>query len=305
MAPTVTRLAELLMTRINAAAAVNGLTLSALALLAAERHALTRDELQAQLNTYLDLLKQVPYSPQSTIPAEDAKTLLDQAMELNKFEVSEDKLGQIISLDRYQAILLTYYRNNILHLFALPSLVAALIERCEGISRGEIVARCVDIYPLLKTELFLRYEEDELPELVDALLAELQRQQLVEARDGGYWVNPGNQMRLLLLAESIQETLQRYAIVLTRVLAQPHVEAEQLEADGLMMAERLGTLHGINAPEFFDQKLFSTLIHTLRKEGYLSPECKPDLGRFQALADNIVPLLSNKIRRTIQAGNRL
>uniref|UniRef100_UPI003BA1BF9C glycerol-3-phosphate 1-O-acyltransferase PlsB n=1 Tax=Aeromonas sp. 604176 TaxID=2712052 RepID=UPI003BA1BF9C len=262
MAGTVNNLAELLMTRINGAAAVNGLTLSALALLAAERHALTRDELQAQLNTYLDLLKAVPYSPQSTIPDEGAKTLLDQAMELNKFEVSEDKLGQIISLDRYQAILLTYYRNNILHLFAMPSLVAALIERCEGISRSEIMARCIDIYPLLKTELFLRYEEEELPALVDSLLDALQTQQLIETRDDGYWVNPANQMRLLLLAESIQETLQRYAIVLTRVLAQPHIEAEQLEADGLMMAERLGTLHGINAPEFFDQKLFSTLIHT-------------------------------------------
>ncbi|MGL4715676.1 MAG: hypothetical protein ACRCWL_07160, partial [Aeromonas sp.] len=74
--------------------------------------------------------------------------------------------------------------------------------------------------------------------------------------------------------------------------------------DGLMMAERLGTLHGINAPEFFDQKLFSTLIHTLRKEGYFNADSQPDLGRFQALADNIVPLLSNKIRRTIQAGNQ-
>ncbi|MFE8730655.1 glycerol-3-phosphate 1-O-acyltransferase, partial [Aeromonas hydrophila] len=84
-------------------------------------------------------------------------------------------------------------------------LVAALIERCEGISHSELLARCIDIYPLLKSELFLRYEEDELPELVDALLAELQRQQLIEARDGGYWVNPANQMRLLLLAESIQE----------------------------------------------------------------------------------------------------
>ena len=136
MAPTVNQLAELMMTHPNDAAAVNGLTLSALALLAAERHALTRDELQAQLNTYLDLLKQVPYSPNSTMPAGDAKTLLDQAMELNKFEVTEDKLGQIISLDRYQAILLTYYRNNILHLFAMPSLVAALIERCEGLSRN-------------------------------------------------------------------------------------------------------------------------------------------------------------------------
>ena len=190
----------------------------------------------------------------------------------------------------------------------MPLLLGLLLDTDAVVAarqRSEIVARCVDIYPLLKTELFLRYEEDELPELIDALLAELLRQQLVEARDGGYWVNPGNQMRLLLLAESIQETLQRYAIVLTRMLAQPHIEAEQLEADGLMMAERLGTLHGINAPEFFDQKLFSTLIHTLRSEGYLDPGCKPDLGRFQALADNIVPLLSNKIRRTIQAGNRL
>ncbi|MGL5040056.1 MAG: glycerol-3-phosphate 1-O-acyltransferase PlsB, partial [Aeromonas sp.] len=98
--------------------------------------------------------------------------------------------------------------------------------------------------------------------------------------------------------------LQRYAIVLTRVLTQPAIEAEQLEADGLMMAERLGTLHGINAPEFFDQKLFSTLINTLRKEGYLSCESKPDLERVQGLVNNIVPLLSNKIRRTIAAGNQ-
>lgn len=305
LAPMVNQLADLLMTRINNAAAVNGLTLSALALLAAERHALTREELQAQLQSYLDLLKVVPYSPQSTVPEEDAATLLDQAIELNKFEVSEDKLGQIISLDRYQAILLTYYRNNILHLFALPSLIATLIERCEGIRAQEILARCVDIYPLLKAELFLRYQEEELPDLVQQLLHALQQQALIEAREGGFWVNPANQMRLLLLAESIQETLQRYAIVVGRVLAKPHIEAEQLESDGLMMAERLGTLHGINAPEFFDQKLFSTLIHTLRKEGYFSPQYKPDLGRFQALTDNIVPLLSNKIRRTIVAGNEV
>lgn len=33
--------------------------------LAAERHTLIRDELQAQLNTYLDLLKAVPYSRRS------------------------------------------------------------------------------------------------------------------------------------------------------------------------------------------------------------------------------------------------
>ena len=80
----------------------------------------TRDELQAQLNTYLDLLKQVPYSPQHHA-GRGRQDPAGAGDELNKFEVSEDKLGQIISLDRYQAILLTYYRNNILHLFAMPS----------------------------------------------------------------------------------------------------------------------------------------------------------------------------------------
>lgn len=301
MAPTVNQLADLLMTRINAAAAVNGLTLSAVALLASERHALTRDELEAQITTYLTLLREVPYGPYNTIPESSAAELLDQALELNKLQVSEDRLGQIISLDRYQAILLTYYRNNVLHLLALPSLVAALIDRCEGIGRSELIGRCVDIYPLLKNELFLHFEEQDLPELIDSLLRVFAQQQLITEREGGYWVNPGNQMRLLLLAESIQETLQRYAIVLTRLLDHPAIEAEQLEADAMMMAERMGTLHGINAPEFFDQKLFTTLIHTFRSEGYLDPACKPDLGRFQALADNVLPLLSSKVQRTIRA----
>lgn len=301
MAPTVNHLADMLMTRINGAAAVNGLTLSAVALLASERHALTRDELEAQIETYLTLLRKAPYGPYSTVPDNSAKELLDQAIELNKFEVSEDKLGQIISLDRYQAILLTYYRNNILHLLALPSLVAALIDRCEGLGESEIIGRCVDIYPLLQRELFLHFPEEAIPERVSELLAVFEQEQLILRQEGGFWVNPSNQMRLLLLAESIQETLQRYAIVVTRLMAQPGIEAEQLEADAMMMAERLGTLHGINAPEFFDQKLFTTLIHTLRSEGYLDPECKPDMGRFQALADNILPLLSSKMQRTIRA----
>ena len=44
----------------------------------------------------------------------------------------------------------------------------------------------------------------EVPARLDHVLAELQRQQLIEARDGSFWVNPVNQTRLLLLAESIQ-----------------------------------------------------------------------------------------------------
>ena len=156
MASTVNQLAELLMTRINDAAAVNGLTLSALALLAAERHALTRDELQAQLNTYLDLLKQVPYSPHSTMPDEDARPLLEQAMEPQQVRGERGQAGP----DHQPGPL----SGDPAHL--LPQQHIAPVRHAlpgggpDRAVRGDLPQRdrrplCRHL-PLLKTELFLR-----------------------------------------------------------------------------------------------------------------------------------------------------
>ncbi len=305
MAPTVDKLANQLMTRINSAAAVNGLTLSALALLATEKQALPREELRAQIHLYTELLKRAPYSRHSTVPSIGADQLLAHALELNKFQVVEDRLGQIITMDRYQAILMTFYRNNILHLFALPSLVASLIERNEGLDKATLLDRCQRLYPLLKSELFLRFDVSELSGEVETILQALIDLQLVEVRQLGYWVRPAEQMRLLLLAQSIQETLQRYAITLSQIQQRPAITLSQLESDSQMLAVRLGTLHGIHAPEFSDKSLFATLLQTLRREGYLecqeadgSVHCHPDaIAKLVAI---LLPLLPDKIRRTLQ-----
>ena len=301
---TVDILAKQLMTRINDAAAVNGLTLSALALLATDKQALPREDLLAQIRLYTALLQRVPYSPFNTVPTASAEELLEQALELNKFQVEEDKLGQIISMDRYQAILMTFYRNTILHLFALPSLVATLIERNEGLNHVDLLARCRRIYPLLKNELFLRYELEELDTQVPAILAAFQELALIEEHSDGYWVRPEEQMRLLLLGQSIQETLQRYAITLSQIQQQPAITLQQLESDSQMMAVRLATLHGIHAPEFSDKSLFKTLLLSLQQEQYLQcqGEDQPVTQDGEALAELaaiLLPLLPDRVRRTL------
>jgi len=301
---TVDILAKQLMTRINDAAAVNGLTLSALALLATDKQALPREDLLAQIRLYTELLQRVPYSPFNTVPTASAEELLEQALELNKFQVEEDKLGQIISMDRYQAILMTFYRNTILHLFALPSLVATLIERNEGLNHVDLLARCRRIYPLLKNELFLRYELEELDTQVPAILAAFQDLALIEEHSDGYWVRPEEQMRLLLLGQSIQETLQRYAITLSQIQQQPAITLQQLESDSQMMAVRLATLHGIHAPEFSDKSLFKTLLLSLQQEQYLQcqGEDQPVTRDGEALAELaaiLLPLLPDRVRRTL------
>ena len=49
--------------------------------------------------------------------------------------VEKDNFGEIIRLERNSAVLMTYYRNNIQHLFVLPSLVASIVLHYEAIQK--------------------------------------------------------------------------------------------------------------------------------------------------------------------------
>jgi glycerol-3-phosphate O-acyltransferase len=95
---------------------------------------------------------------------------------MNKFEVEKDTIGDIIILPREQAVLMTYYRNNIAHMLVMPSLLAAIVTQHRRITRAEMLRHVEMFYPFLKAELFLRWEKAELAGVVDALIAEMQRQ---------------------------------------------------------------------------------------------------------------------------------
>ncbi|MER2891303.1 glycerol-3-phosphate 1-O-acyltransferase, partial [Escherichia coli] len=94
--------------RINNAGAANAMNLCCTALLASRQRSLTREQLTEQLDCYLDMMRNVPYSVDSTVPAATASELIDHALQMNKFEVEKDTIGDIIILPREQAVLMTY-----------------------------------------------------------------------------------------------------------------------------------------------------------------------------------------------------
>lgn len=299
--PVVNDLAVKMMTHINDAAATNALTLCGVALLASRQRALSREDLEQQIDCYLQLLRNVPYSEQFTVPDEDAKAMVKHAVEMDKFVVERDSLGEMVSLDRPQAILMTYYRNNIIHLFAMPSLIANIVIYHGRLTTREILAQVEQLYPFLKAELFLRYQQEELATVVESLLDELARQRLI-LRDGEViTLNNSRIGPLHLLARTISETLQRYAIALTLLNSEPELMKSDLEQQSQMMAQRLSRLHGINAPEFFDKGVFSTLVKTLRAEGYLNEDCHVVSQPVDQLAGLLTNLVSPEVKLTIQA----
>jgi len=301
LTPTVNNIAADLMVRINNAGAANAMNLCCTALLASRQRSLTREQLTDQLNCYLDLLHNVPYSPDATAPMMKADALIDHAIQMNKFEVEKDTIGDIIILPREQAVLMTYYRNNIMHMLVLPSLIAAIITQHNQMTRQELMTQIAVIYPMLKAELFLRWDEQQLATEVEALLAELARQQLVVIDGDKVAVNSSQAMVLELLAAGVRETLQRYAITFWLLSTNPSINRGTLERESRTLAQRLSVLHGINAPEFFDKAVFTSLVLTLRDEGYISDtgDAEPveTIKVYQMLAD----LVTAEVRLTIES----
>ncbi|MTD41331.1 glycerol-3-phosphate 1-O-acyltransferase PlsB [Erwinia sp. CPCC 100877] len=301
LTPSVNAIAADLMVRINNAGAANAMNLCCTALLASRQRSLTREQLTEQLNCYLDILRNVPYSPDATAPKVTADELIEHALKMNKFGVEKDTIGDIIILPREQAVLMTYYRNNLMHMLVLPSLLAMMIAQRRHLNRDALLEQVTLLYPMLKAELFLRWEKEALPAEIDALLTELQRQGLILINGDTLQVNPLRSRTLQLLAAGVRETIQRYAITFWLLGANPGINRGTLEKESRTLAQRLSVLHGINAPEFFDKAVFSTLVLTLRDEGYISDSGDAESERALQVYQLLAGLLTSDVRLTIES----
>jgi glycerol-3-phosphate O-acyltransferase len=267
-------LAHRVMVGINSAAAVTPINLVAMALLAMPRQALSETDLVAQLDLYKALLRDAPYSPLVTVTELGGAAMIAYAESLGILERQAHPLGDILRMNDANAVLATYYRNNILHLFALPSLLACCFVSNASMRTVDIQRLVWRVYPYIAAELHLRFSEAEMPVVVDTLLDSFARAGLLRAEaDRGAWRRPdstsGDARRLSLLAAATIQTIERYylAIAVLRQAGSGILSAAALEERCYLMAQRMSLLYGLNSPEFFDKSLFRNFIELLLRRG--------------------------------------
>ena len=146
-------------TEINAAAAVTPINLVAMAILATPRQALPEVELVRQVELYQRLLRDAPYSPLVTVTRDSGEQMIRYAETLGLLERQKHPLGDIMRMSAENAVLATYYRNNILHLFAMPSLLACAFVSNARMRTADIQRLVWRVYPYISAELFLRWDE--------------------------------------------------------------------------------------------------------------------------------------------------
>ncbi|MGB8327384.1 MAG: glycerol-3-phosphate 1-O-acyltransferase PlsB, partial [Steroidobacteraceae bacterium] len=308
-AAVVDELATLVMRRINAAAAVTPINLLAVTLLAMPRQALLESDLVRQLELYAALLRAFPYSERVTVTPLSGAEMIRYGESLRVVMRQAHPLGDLVRMTDENAVLATYFRNNVLHLFALPSLIAcAFISN--RVVRTEDLQRLVwRIYPYIARELFLRWSEVELPQVVDAVLRALASLELLAPNaDATEWRRPPpdspRAAQLSLLAQATIQTIERYYLAISVLLdhGSGSITQRALEERCELHAQRVTMLYGFNSPEFFDKALFAGFIDLLRERGVIRQGAGGRLDFDDALRRVAVDaqyVLSEQIRHSI------
>ena len=305
----VDELAARIMRNINSAAAVTPVNLLAMVLLAMPRQALPESDLARQIDLYRALLSGVPYSERITVTDMSGREIIacGEAMKMLQRQVHPS--GDVLRMSDESAVLAAYFRNNVLHLFAMPSLLACVFLSNAEVTHEDMQRLAGRIYPYIAEELFLRWNEAELPDVVASILAELARHGLIEQHAArGVWRRPPSSsaqaMQLSMLAQATLQTIERYylAIALLLQAGSGTITQATLEERCQLAAQRIALLYGLNSPEFFDRSLFANFIDLLRRRGVIRGNGTGTLEFDTVLlrvAEDAQFVLSEQIRHSI------
>lgn len=273
---------ETVMRRINDAAVLGSGSLCALSLLTTPQRAIGESELEAQIDQFRELQKLAPYSDQIITVEEPAAELIREYEPIAPLNRAEHEWGDLILAQGRTGVLMTYTRNSVAHIFAVPSLLANFFRNPKLRLREQILRDAADYYPFLENELHLRYPRSEVGPALEAQLDTLIRCGLVVTTEDGLHapeLDSPAYARLIRLANIVREALERYALTALLLAEQPAdqpLDRVAFEKTSRSMIERMAILTGRDAPEFFDKALLAGFFDTLENVGLTQSDAQAE-----------------------------
>ena len=273
---SVSRLAQNISRNINCAASVNPSNLIATALLATPKQHIDERTLIQATSIYKKLILSLNYSKNIIITELDGNQQIQYSEKLQLIKRRTHELGDIIYLDEKQSISMNYYRNNILHLMAMPSLIACCFLNMRTHTREEIINIITLAYPFVKAELFLIWDTHQLNVIISQTLDAMAQQDLfIKNEQLDVYSRPASgkpaYMHLNMLARVLSPVLEVYYLTVSILLRDGHkkMPRQELEDNCYLMAQRIAMIYELNAPDFSDHHLISNFIETLISSDYL------------------------------------
>jgi glycerol-3-phosphate O-acyltransferase len=246
-----------------------------MAIVPSPRHALDERGLAQQLEWLTTIASRLPYSPEAVLAGSEPPAVIAHALELGYAARVAHPLGDVIAVPDRQVSTLNYLRNNVLHAYALPALVASLLVGTREATLERVGEFIEGGLPFLRAELMLHHsageavaESKRIVELFLELgLARAGSEGAVRAADRYSPEHAG----LELLARSLRHLLRRNYLtiaLLTRV-GPGGLQRKRLEELMQMLTQRLSLLFEFAPPDFYERSTFASYIDTLLETGLI------------------------------------
>lgn len=305
---TVNDIAEQIMVNINSAAHVNAINLVSTVLLATPKQHMDENQLASMIDIYSSIINSLDYSSTIKVVSLSGEEQIKRAESLKRVRRRKHKMGDIIYLDSKNSVLLTYYRNNILHLTALPSVIACCFNNAP-VQKLENIIELVSItYPFLRRQLFIAWSQEQLAEATEHILGILVELGLLERTGKDEYSRPRASSiacgQLELLAQVISPILELYYMTFAILLntGSNRISESDLIEHSFLMAQRVSMIYELNSPDFFDKKLITTFIDSLRDIEYVRID-NDGLIEYSVdylkVGEDAVSLLNRNIRSSI------
>lgn len=287
----ITNIAVKIMQNINKSAVINPVSLLALVILSTPKSALGEAECTEQIALYQRIAQALPYDKDTFITDMSAVDILNYGLRLKLIERTPHVLGDMIKVADKQAPLLSYFKNNIVHAFILPSFVASLIQRNGWLDKAQLNSISELLYPFLQSEFFLKFAQRNITNAVSQVLDTLISQGLLISDGDSVSApqsNSAEYQQLAMLADPAKQSLERYFMALTLLSEQGsnRLSSEQVVNLCYVLGQRVSVLYGDDLPDMFDKALFTSFLETLKRLDYVQIDDEGLVG-FDERIDNI------------------
>ena len=276
LAGVVDQLGTEIMSGINSAAAVTPISLLAYTLLATPKQKIGINELRRQIDLSIGIIKRFKYSDSVTMPDWSADEIITHGEELNAISRTRHPMGEVVHMTERTAVLMTYFRNNILHLLAVPASVACCFIQGRQLEHSELQRLIRLIYPFMRKELNLKWSLKDVDAITsEAIRSLIDLELLTYGKRKKILVRPpaGSEkaFQLLMLGQSMVPMLQRFYLVVAILVSNGSgtLSRARLEVICQQSAERLSMIYGLHSPDFFNKTLFHDFIRGLQDQQVL------------------------------------
>ena len=265
-------LGKRIMHHINEATVVTSTALFSMALLNSDGFSISKKELISRIELITSLLREDKYSSKILICDKSGEEILNQMKKLGF--LPQEEINDRISLSNQEAAKLSFYRNNISHLLIFESLICGFFQYQKEILKEDLIESLRMIYPFLKEEFFLKWDECELDQLIASKLKKLMENGLI-LDDTEFFKRPDFKSKEFYetqaLGKLVQPSIDRFYVLISQLWksSNKHISKNILEKNSLEILKNLEKDHARLTPEFSEKWMFDVFLNRLIENKYV------------------------------------